>query len=224
MDASIAIKFLTMRATAELDAAAKARADLAKAMEVPGSSLDSLMDAVLVADGKAKPWAQLLARIEKRGVREALAKAREEATSDLIEYGISLSTSMVANAQRLAEQDGLRAFLRGTNGIDIEDDAPAGDTAPADEEQPTPEPASADIPKATPAQKRTLAAIRDNGIKIREVKVGKTAVTAKRGERPRKDMVEWVVAQGWATQDNSTSLFTGQAVTLTEIGTAILAG
>ncbi|MGO4423014.1 hypothetical protein AB4Z54_31010 [Streptomyces sp. MCAF7] len=42
-------------------------------------------------------------------------------------------------------------------------------------------------------------------------------------ERPRKDMVEWVISQGWATQDTSRSLFQGQPVTLTDVGEAILA-
>ncbi|MDX3372314.1 hypothetical protein PV387_41185, partial [Streptomyces sp. ME02-6987-2C] len=79
-------------------------------------------------------------------------------------------------------------------------------------------------PKVTPAQKRTLEAIRGNGIKISEFRVGKATVTAEHGECPRRDMILWVIEQGWAVRDQSTSLFQGQAIGLTEIGTAILAG
>lgn len=78
-------------------------------------------------------------------------------------------------------------------------------------------------PKVTAAQKRTLLAIRDNGVTLQEFRVGQTQVSVERGEKPRKDMVEWVISQGWAKQDTSRSLFHGQKVSLTEIGEAILA-
>lgn len=54
--------------------------------------------------------------------------------------------------------------------------------------------------------------------------MGRTSIEAERGaRRPRKDMVLWVVEQRWAKVDTSTSLYTGQKVTLTELGEAILA-
>ncbi|WP_086859774.1 hypothetical protein [Streptomyces milbemycinicus] len=221
MDATKAIVFLTARANSEAAAAEKARERLIKGCEVVGSSLDHLMDAVLVADAMAKPWAELMVRIERHGVREGLAKQIQKVTEALVNYGIALSTSMVTNAARLHEQDGLRRFLSLAQSMDIEDDAPAEEQAPAAE--PEPEPAAVQVPKATPAQKRTLAAIRDNGVKLRESRVGQTQVSVECGEKPRKDMVEWVISQGWAKQDASRSLFHGQAVSLTEIGEAILA-
>ncbi|MFF5668835.1 hypothetical protein ACFY8S_01645 [Streptomyces hygroscopicus] len=223
MDAKDAIVLLTARANSEAAAAEKARERLIKGCEVPGSSLDQLMDAVLLADAMAKPWAELIVRIERHGVREGLATQIQKVTEALLNYGIALSTSMVTNAARLHEQEGMRRFLSLAQSMDIEDEAPAEEPAPATEPDPEPEPATVQVPKATPAQKRTLAAIRDNGVKLREFRVGQTQVSVERGEKPRKDMVEWVIGQGWATQDTSRSLFHGQAVSLTEIGEAILA-
>ncbi|MER6632232.1 hypothetical protein ABT301_29130 [Streptomyces sp. NPDC000987] len=224
MDAKIALTLLTTRANSEAAAARKAREELIKGCEVAGSSPDSLMTAVLAADATAKPWTELMLRIERHGVRKGLAKQRQEATETLLGYGIALSTSPVTNAARLHEQDGLRRFLSFTQGMDIDDDVPAEETAPQTEEQPAPAPAPVKTPKATPAQKRTLLAIRDNGVTLREHKIGATSVSVERGEKPRKDMVEWVVSQGWAKQDTTRSLFHGQKVTLTETGEAILAG
>ncbi|MGO4423015.1 hypothetical protein AB4Z54_31015, partial [Streptomyces sp. MCAF7] len=81
--------------------AKKAREQLIKGCEVEGSLLDHLIDAVLVADANAKPWAELIVRIERHGVREGLAKQRQKVTEALVNYGIALSTSMVTNAGRL---------------------------------------------------------------------------------------------------------------------------
>ncbi|MEV6738668.1 hypothetical protein AB0N14_17735 [Streptomyces sp. NPDC051104] len=223
MDATTALHFLTIRATSETEAAETARQKLAEACAKPGSRLDYLMEAVMVADAQARPWKDLFVRIEKHGVREGLARMRQKVMEALVEYGVSLSTSLVTNAERLHEQEGLRRFLSNTGGIDIEDDAPAEEPAAVPQETPAPASAPVEVPNATPAQKRTLAAIRDNGVKIQELRFGQTRVTVQAGERPRKDMVEWVIAQGWATQSRSTSLYVGQAVTLTPVGEAILA-
>ncbi|MFJ1607003.1 hypothetical protein ACIOHS_27070 [Streptomyces sp. NPDC088253] len=225
MDATTALRFLTNRATSETEAAETARQNLKAACDIKGSRLSSLMEAAMVADAMARPWADLLVRIEKHGVREGLAKMRTKATEDLVVYGVSLSTSLVTNAERLHEQDGLRRFLSGIAGMDIEDDAPAAEeAAPTVEEEPAPAPTAVDVPKVTPAQRRTLEAIRDCGVEIQELRVGQARVSVQSGDRPRKDMVEWVIEQGWAARDHSTSLYAGQAVTLSEVGTAILAG
>ncbi|KQW13547.1 hypothetical protein [Streptomyces sp. Root369] len=224
MDATTALHFLTIRANAEAEAAETARQKLAEACAVKGSQLTYLMEAAMVADAHARPWVDLFLRIERLGVREGLAKMRAEATEALVSYGIALSTSMVTNAERLYEQEGLRRFLSATNGMDIEDEAPVEEAAPAAEEQPAPAPAPVDVPKATEAQRRTLLAIRDCLIELQEVRVGQVRVVSNRFDvRPRRDMVEWVIGQGWAARDTSTSLFQGQKVSLAEVGTAILA-
>ncbi|MET8746849.1 hypothetical protein [Streptomyces sp. NPDC004728] len=226
MNAEIALSLLNSMAENSFNASEKARQELTKACAVKGFlELAHLMEAVMVADAKAKPWQDLFRRIERHGAREGLAKTREKATEALVSYGIALSTSMVVNAERLAEQDGIRRFLSATNGMDIdEDQAPAEEATPETETQPEPAPAPAEVPKVTPAQRRTLEAIRDNGIKLQEFRVGRTTVEVERGEKPRKDMVLWVIEQRWAKTDVSTSLYTGQKVTLTELGKAILAG
>ncbi|MFF4147174.1 hypothetical protein ACFY0A_39000 [Streptomyces sp. NPDC001698] len=227
MDAKIALQFLSIRANSEFQAAEEARKKLADACAIKGSNLTHLMDTALVADANAKPWADLFVRIERHGVREGLAKMRQKATEALVDFGIALSTSLVTNAERLAEQNGLRRFLSCTNGMDIdEDQAPAEEAAPESEVQPEPAPAPVEAPaKVTPAQKRTLKAIRDTRIELQETRVGQMRVIASRQDAwPRKDMVLWVIEQGWAQRDHSTSLYDGQAVSLTEVGEAILAG
>ncbi|CAL9536061.1 hypothetical protein [Streptomyces sp. enrichment culture] len=223
MDAQTAIKLLTARANNEAKAAREARERLIAGLQVPGSSIDHLMDAVLVADATAKPWAQLMQRIERKGVRAGLAEARAKATEALVEFGIALSTSLVTNAERLAAQDGLRRFLSGTQGMDIEDDTPEAEEASEVEAQPEPAPAPVAAPKATPAQKRTLAAIRDNGIAL-YWKGSKQMLTSLRGEKPRIDMVNWVIEQGWAAKGAPVALNLGHRIVLTEVGKAILAG
>ncbi|WP_371099003.1 hypothetical protein [Streptomyces sanglieri] len=237
MNPETALSLLNRMAEDNFEVAEKARQRLVKACEVKGFlQLADLMEAVMVADANAKPWQDLFRRIERHGAREGLAKMREKATEALLYYGVGLSTSLVVNAERLAEQEGLRRLLSATNGMDIdEDQAPAGEVAPEVEAQPEPAPAPeveaqpepapapVEVPQVTPAQKRTLEAIRDNGIKLQEFRVGRTAVGVECGEKPRKDMVLWVIEQRWAKTDVSTSLFTGQKVTLTELGKAILA-
>ncbi|MEC3995189.1 hypothetical protein VSR01_17270 [Actinacidiphila sp. DG2A-62] len=220
MNVTTAYRVLTSRAEDVFDQDAKARTRLTNALTVDGASLDGLMDAALVSAGIAKPWRQLMKRIEVHGPIEGLAKQREEAIETLLQWGFGMSTSLVSNAQRLAEQDGLRRFLSATDGMEITEDEP-----PAEEPEPTPEPAPApvEVPKVTPAQKRTLEAIRDNGVRLQEFRVAATRVEVERGERPRKDMVEFVIAQGWAKQDTSRPLFHGQPVSLTAVGEAILA-
>ncbi|RWZ74878.1 hypothetical protein EQK42_16625 [Streptomyces albidoflavus] len=221
MDASTILNRLTSRANHVLEEDEAARTRLTKALAVDGAPLDGLMDAVIDSAGRAKPWRQLMKRIEKHGVREGLAKQREEATERLLQWGFSMSTSMVSNAQRIAEQDGLRRFLSTTDGMEISaDETPAEEVAA----EPAPEPAPVEIPKPTPAQKRTLAAIEGDNIRLQEFTTGSgIKVMSEKAERPRRDMIEWVIAQGWATADTSRSLFQGQPVTLTTVGEAILA-
>ncbi|MER6979641.1 hypothetical protein [Streptomyces carpinensis] len=224
MDAKTALRFLEVRATSEAQAAEKARKNLADACAVQRSDLTNLMETAMLADAMAKPWADLMVRIERHGVREGLARMRQKAMTDLVEYGLALSTSLVTNAQRIHEQDGLRRFLSSSD-LDVDEEAPAEEPAPVAEERPAPAPKSVEVPKATPAQKRTLLAIRDTRIELQETRVGHMRVVASRqGAMPRKDMVLWVIEQGWAQQDQSTSLYDGQRVSLTEVGEAILAG
>lgn len=103
-----------------------ARKRLADALAIDGAQLAGLMDAALVTAANAKPWADLAKRIERHGVRDGLAKMREEAMEALLQYGFSMSTSLVTNAARMAEQDGLRRFLNRTETIEIDaEESPA---------------------------------------------------------------------------------------------------
>jgi hypothetical protein len=227
MDLTTATNRLAQLAQGVFEADMDARKRLTEALAIDGAHIVGLMDAALVTAANAKPWHELMRRIQRLGVRDALAVMRQEATDALLSYGFGMSTSPVENAARFAEQEGLRCFLNRTNLIEI-DEAPAPVKAESAEEPvPAPQPnvKVAAPPKVTPAQRRTLAAIKTQGVKLQEftVKEG-IKVTVESGEKPRKDMVEYVISQGWARQDHTRPLFKGQPVTLTDIGEAILGG
>ncbi|MEU8870473.1 hypothetical protein AB0D24_04770 [Streptomyces javensis] len=226
MDAATALKHLTFRAENAFDQEATARQRLTEALAGPQAShLDSAMGAVLTAAGIAKPWALLMRRVEKTGVTAALAKQREEATEQLLQYGHGMSTSLITNAKTHAELEGLRRFISSTDTVadEIDDEAPqpAPESATAE-----PEPKKAELPKATSAQKRTLQSIKEAGVVLSEQSIAKgRRVSVNAGHQaPRRDMVEFAISQKWAKADTTTSLYHGQAVTLTEVGEAILAG
>ncbi|MEU6628416.1 hypothetical protein ABZ905_08990 [Streptomyces parvus] len=223
MDATTALDLLTRQAERAFEHAEIRRERLTRLLTCQGSDLTMTVDSVLTAEAEAAPWARLLKRIDRHGVREGLAAEREKATNDLLGFGISLSTSMVTNAARLAEQDGLRRFLNATNGMDI-DETPAEEPAPAPApaEEPVPAEEVAEVPKVTPAQKRTLVAIRDNGVTFQWNKDRKV-IYVKSGDRPRADMVEWAISQKWA-RVTPAPMSVGLGVALTAVGEAILAG
>ncbi|MGW1989609.1 hypothetical protein [Embleya sp. NPDC001921] len=226
MDTTTAVKRLTTRANLVFAENATARERLTEALaHAQGVHLDSLMDRVLVTAADAQPWHNLLLRIERLGVREALAVERRKATEALIEYGFGMSTSLITNAARFHEQNGLRRFLTGTDHVDIDEETvePAIEAA-VQEPAKAPEPAKVPA-KLTPAQSRTLQVIALAQVVIRETLSGKRIVDTRPGfARPRVDMVQQAIDKGWATLDASKSYCDGRAVTLNEAGRAILAG
>ncbi|MBT2453282.1 hypothetical protein [Streptomyces sp. ISL-86] len=214
MDAKLALKRLTNRANSTFEEAGGARQRLSNALTFQGAQLEGLIDSVLVAEGKAKPWVQLLKRIDRLGVREGLVKQRQECLELLLQYGLSMSTSMVTNAARLAEQDGLRRFLDATDTIEIDEDE-----APVEAAVPELEPAVIDGLGATIRQQvQVLEAIRGNGVKLHEA--GK--VTVEDGSVPRRALVEFAISKGWARVDGTRPASEGQLVGLTPVGAAIL--
>ncbi|MDX3410541.1 hypothetical protein PV708_30660 [Streptomyces sp. ME02-6977A] len=145
MDATTLLSLLAARETATAKDAASSRDRLAAALAAGGGlHLDHLMDEVLKAEGKAAPWRQLMNVIEDRGVSQGLAKMRQKATEHLVVYGIAMSTSLVTNAARLAELDGLRAFLSATSGMEVDEEATPEAEAPVEEAE---EPAAGAVGK-----------------------------------------------------------------------------
>ncbi|MFE3033037.1 hypothetical protein ACFXKY_15505 [Streptomyces canus] len=201
-----------------------ARTKLAKCLADLTQGVDtSLIRTAMDTAAEAVPYRRVLEYAEKAGLREALADVRKELTRQLLTRYAGSSTCQIRNEAARMEVEAAQRFLENTdNLLDRYEDAPSEGVGEQAEAEPVPAPAPADVPTATPTQRRTLEAIRDNGVVIQEPRVGQRRVTAERGERPRRDMVEWVVAQGWAKRA-ATSLFRGQAVTLTAIGEAILA-
>jgi hypothetical protein len=215
MDAKTALQCLASRATAAFDQAATARKSLDDALAFQGAQFDHLVDAVLVAEGKAKPWADLMKRIERHGVREGLAKQRAAALETVLHYGFSMSTSLVTNAARMADQDGLRRFLDDTDTIDIDEEPEATDAASLELE-----PTVIDGLGTTVAQQElVLAMIRGNGVKLHE----SGEVTVEDGSKPRRLMVEFAISKGWARLADSTAASEARPVVLTVLGEAILA-
>ncbi|GGZ73137.1 hypothetical protein ACFOOM_01035 [Streptomyces echinoruber] len=203
----------------------EARKKLAQCMTELDRRVDtSLIREAMKAAAMALPYRTVLKDAETAGIREALKGMRETLTRQLLTRTPGHSTCPITNEAALMEIEAAQSFLANTDGIlDYAEDAPE-QPAPAPEPQPAPAPAPVEVPKVTPAQRRTLEAIRDNGVKFQEFSVGTLMVRVERGTKPRRDMVEWVIKQGWAKRDTSHSLFHGQPVVLTRIGEAILAG
>lgn len=200
-----------------------ARTKLAKCLTDLGQGVDtSLIRTAMETAAEALPYRRVLIYAEKTGVREALTGVRKDLTRQLLSRTLGSSTCQIRNEAARMEVEAAQRFLANTeNLLDLYGDTLSEETA--QEAEPEPAPAPVDVPTATPAQKRTLLAIRDNNIRLQEFALGKTKVMSEAAERPRKDMVEWVIGQGWAKQDTSDSLFNGQKVSLTETGEAILA-
>ena len=230
MDASLALKRLTNRAETVETYSETARENLDKALAIPGALLDGLMDAALTAEGEAKPWRALMRRIEHHGVREGLVRQCTESMEAVMQTE-SMSTSLVTNAARHAEQNGHRRFLSFTNGFEIDAEpaiaeeptaTPVEEPAPAATEEPAPAP-TAKPKKVTPAQMRTLHVIDEGEVTIGQPDFRRPAyVGVKTGfTRPRLDMVEFAIGQGWATSVHVSNF--SKSVTLTAAGKAIIA-
>ncbi|MEU6928983.1 hypothetical protein AB0A05_07445 [Streptomyces sp. NPDC046374] len=209
-----ALKRLTNRTESAMEGAAQARARLTEALAKHGSQLDGIMGAVLAAEAEAAPWVKLARRIDRLGAREGLAAMRQEATETLLDYGIAMSTSLVTNAARLAEQDGLRRFLGATEHFEIDED-PA---KPAEGEVVT-------VPSATEEERGALCVIRDTFVKRqgRKGREGWKYVTSVAGVSLGVSVGDLLIGQGWAEVDDSAALVDGQAVRLTATGRHILA-
>ncbi|WTW95429.1 hypothetical protein OG216_19500 [Streptomycetaceae bacterium NBC_01309] len=220
MDVTTAIDCINKAAQRAFTEDAQAREDLRAALLVEGAECQHLMSHQLATAAKARPWSRLLRGIERIGVREARAKERQDALDKLLRYGPSTSSCPVRTAAELVEHDGLRNFLAIIDSIEIDEEvAPAQDPAPAEE----PAPEAVDVRKITPGQRRCLEAIRDNGVRLREGSIREgMKVAVECGEKPRKDMVQWAIDQGWAQEDVSRPLFWGRPVTLTGAGEAVL--
>ncbi|MFF2612336.1 hypothetical protein [Kitasatospora sp. NPDC058046] len=122
MNATTAADGLAILGARAFTTAADARARLNGALGAHGAYLPGLMDEVLTAEAKAKPWVAMSKRAERLGIREALAKTRQEALESLLGCGFSTSTSLVVNAANLAELEGLRRFLAATESFEIDAD------------------------------------------------------------------------------------------------------
>ncbi|MGW4007927.1 hypothetical protein [Streptomyces sp. NPDC004763] len=176
------------------------------------------------ASAVALPFRTVLDHAEKAGLYEALKDMRAQLTRQLLTRTPGSSTCQVTNEAARMDVEAAQSFLQATEGLlEMADDS-AAKPAPEPTAEPAAQPAPVNVPKATPAQKRTLTAIRDNGVKLQYHLNGRMEVRIESGAKPRKDMVEWVIEQGWAAKGTCTSVLDAQPVHLTAIGEAILAG
>ncbi|MFB0617258.1 hypothetical protein [Streptomyces sp. AGS-58] len=193
--------------------------DLAKGVDT------SLVRTAMETAAEALPYKQVLKDAETAGIHEALANMRKGLTRQLLTRALGSSTCQIRNEAARMDAEAAQRFLANTDGLldhfpqeAVKEVAPEAEAAPESAETATP----IETPKVTPAQKRTLEAIRDNGVKLQELKVGQALVQVERGEKPRRDMVEFVIERTWAEADTSRSLYAGQPVRLTAMGEAIL--
>lgn len=131
MDATTALQCITNCTITHIEGDDAARERLTAALTEQDASLDRFMEAVMVTTATAKPWRDLLRNSERYGVREALARQRKQAMDTLLHsYGFALSPDLIANAARIAEQDGLRRFLSATEGFEVDDETAPTPEAP----------------------------------------------------------------------------------------------
>ncbi|MFI1956989.1 hypothetical protein ACH46L_03610 [Streptomyces althioticus] len=206
-------------AAPKLRAEDAARARLAECMTDFGRGVDtSLVREAMLKAAIARPYREVLEVALDTGIREAIDRTRKSLARTLLTRAPGSSTCQINNEAARMEIEGAQNFLANTEGLlehaaEAEADAPAGG-----------DPEPVDVPKIGPVERRTLEAIRDNGAAFWKNRAGGFELWVERGYKPRKDMVEWAVSEGYAERDTTAGgLLTGQAVTLTDLGHDVLA-
>lgn len=221
-------EFVKMTAENFLKAENEARAALAERLITTAAVDASAYETVMEATATAKPWRDLLRIAENRTIAEAVTAVRDRATSELLEYGESRSTSLIRNEEERMHREALRRFLGRTSGWveQIADEqAKAEQTADeqpapqAEEPKPAPKPAPRTAPKPSPAQLRMIRHIAKGGVSIKVLGHGRRQAFGVDGHGNTR-LVETVIRLGFAEFDESTSLYNGQAVQLTDAGRA----
>ncbi|CAL9611417.1 hypothetical protein SUDANB1_05634 [Streptomyces sp. enrichment culture] len=229
MSAKTYTEGVTYMARMYVDNETAARKALAEDLTSDHAFSISRIEEVMRAAATAKPWRTVLRLIEERDktVAQAIAAVRKNAVETLLTYGESRSTSDIRNEEERVNREGLRSFLSRTEGV-IENiaEAEAAEQAKAEEEPAAAEEAPA-APRPTgkkpsPAQLAALRVIKTGHVVIRELGFGRPAAFGPHG-RENLRVIKGVIAAGWAEQDASTSLYSGQKVVLTEAGAAHLA-
>ncbi|MGA5340427.1 hypothetical protein ACPCK3_14890 [Streptomyces griseoincarnatus] len=202
-------------------------ADLARGQAITGAMFQNVMDAAAAA----APWRDVLRLTDRTTVTDALREVRGKATRDLLEHGETISTSALTNEERRTRREGLRAFLWGTEAVmDALENEDTPTPAPTPEPTPAPVPAPAPAakptrassgPRPTKAQRAVLELLATQTVIIRETGIGKARAYGPHGP-VNITSVRAVISNRWARLDTSTSLYTGQAVTLTPEGRAHL--
>ncbi|MFF0206404.1 hypothetical protein [Streptomyces althioticus] len=196
-----------------------ARARLAECMTDFGQGVDThLVREAMLKAAIARPYREVLKVALNAGIREAIHRTRESLARNLLTRAPGSSTCQINNEAARMETEAAQDFLANTEGLleraaESEADAPAGD-----------DPEPIDAAEIGPAERGTLVAIRDNGAAFWKNRAGGFELWVERGSKPRKDMVEWAVSEGYAERDTAADgLLTGQVVTLTDLGHDILA-
>ncbi|MBT3167992.1 hypothetical protein HTV80_33625 [Streptomyces sp. Vc74B-19] len=188
----------------------------------------SLVREAMLKAAIAVPYRAVIENAKNHDIREVIDSMRTRLARQLLTRSTGGSTCQINNEAARMEIEAAQNFLANTEGLlehAAEAEEAAKETGAREANAPAGgEPAPIEVPKkVTPAQRRALEAIRDNGVMLVELRAGRMQVLVKSGDKPRKDMVEWVIQQGWAKRDTSSSLYEGQVVTLTDLGVAILA-
>ncbi|MBT3167991.1 hypothetical protein HTV80_33620 [Streptomyces sp. Vc74B-19] len=208
-------------AAPKLRAEDAARARLAECMRDFGRGVDtSLVREAMLKAAIARPYREVTETALDTGTREAIDRMRKSLARQLLTRAPGGSTCQINNEATRMEIEAAQNFLANAEGLleyaaeteEAEADAPAGG-----------DPAPADAAKIGPVERRTLEAIRDNGTAFWKNRAGGFELWVERGYKPRKDMIEWAVSEGYAERDTTADgLLTGQAVTLTDLGHDVL--
>ncbi|EMF20383.1 hypothetical protein H114_32609 [Streptomyces gancidicus BKS 13-15] len=221
-------QFVKMTAENFLKAESEARAALAERLITTAVVDASAYETVMEATAAAKPWRDVLRIAENRTIAEAITAVRDRATSELLEYGESRSTSLIRNEEERMHREALRRFLGRTSGL-VEQIAEeqakaeqAADEQPApqaEEPKAAPKAAPKSTPKPSPAQLRMIRQIAKGGVSVKILGHGRRQAFGVDGVGNTR-LVETVIRLGFAEFDESTSFSGGRVVQLTDAGRA----
>jgi hypothetical protein len=199
------------------DRARKALADEASDM-TRGLRAETIRKAMRAA-AEAAPYRALMEDTSDSSPDELFLKLRSRLTRQLIRAHSSSSSCDLINLEDRMKWDGVRRFLEDTDFLVDMLEAPEPTEAPAPAAQPEP-PVSKRRP--TPAQRKALELIAQGKVRRSQFTLKDPIRISSLNGSIYADTFEVLRREGWAECDHSSSLFQGQAVSLTDAGRAAL--
>jgi hypothetical protein len=220
------IEIITNLGGTRIEDEGKARNALATEVADMTKSLTSyILRKAMEATADAMPWRFLLEDQEDGEQIAVFLKLRKRLTIQLIRTTSNTSSCTIVNEQDRMKWNGVRRFLEDTDYlVSALEAAEQAATEPAAEQPaPAPEPAKP-VParRPTPAQRKALELIARGGVERSQFGIKDRIRIASSDGVVYADTLDVLEREGWAKVDHSTSLFHGQAVSLTATGQAHL--